>query len=271
MWRLNQSLLRFALKNRIRSSVAARGVCLDATIHLARHCRRLGLDTQSTALHWRVPGDSQFREHWALGVGNGLALDLTAVQVDGNSRPLRKIGDYPAHFGQPSSYPLDLILRAPESAGHTAALRLPVKFILRLQYDMAMYDLRHGKALQALTRFLQTPVMVAIGALQQWAHSRLVALTLRAHTPKVLAKRPSERAHRSVITTRPQMNPNSAPVQFVHFLARTICAVGFLGIPACDAPWLHDGPGVNLVSVNAPQAAQARPTNFLQPAGAART
>ncbi len=254
MWRLNQSLLRFALKNRIRSSAAARGACLDATIQLALHCKRLGLDTHATALHWRVPGDPHFREHWALGVGNGLVLDMTAVQVDGNSRPLRKIGDYPAHFGQASSYPLGLLLRTPSVASGGAASRLPVKFILRLQFDMAAHDLRHGKALQATARFLQTPVLVAVGALQQWAHSRLLALTLSTPVPKGRSKQGRSRTGPPRAVVQRQTKPIPLAVRFAHFLTRTVCALGFMGIPACDATWPHVSEDAHFFTIIEPQS-----------------
>lgn len=262
MWRLNQSLLRFALKNRIRSSVAARGVCLDATIQLARYCRRLGMDASATAVHWRVPGDRHFREHWALGVGNGLVLDMTAVQVDGNTHPLRQVRHYPAHFGQPSVYPLDLILRAPQAAPGQAASRLPMQFLMKLQFAMAAYDLRHGKLRQGLARYLQAPILVALGTLQHWAHARLVALTLS--TPAVKGQATHRPIAQRPLPNAATQHPQQAVLvtQLSQWLAKSACAIGCLGIPACDHPSLYRSAEAQILSTNLAQATQPHPIEF---------
>lgn len=102
----------FALAGRHRSAAQSRGLCFHASIELAREARRLGLEGRAAFVRWRVRRDLDFLEHWALALESGLVLDMTAAQVDGDSRPLRRIDEYPANYDAPRHYPVAVVLDA---------------------------------------------------------------------------------------------------------------------------------------------------------------
>ena len=89
-------------------------MCFQATLALAREAQDLKLDDRVTFIRWRVRKDIKFLEHWALALDDGSVLDMTAVQVDGDSNPFRDAEGYPANYVRPRRYPLALVLTVME-------------------------------------------------------------------------------------------------------------------------------------------------------------
>lgn len=56
--------------------------------------------------------DLDYLEHWAVVTEGGRVLDLTAVQVDGDPRPSRRVDEYPANYVRPRLYPASVVLSA---------------------------------------------------------------------------------------------------------------------------------------------------------------
>jgi hypothetical protein len=116
-------LERYAIGWHHKSASEAGGWCFQATLTLGQEARRLGLEGQVSFVRWRVRSDLNFLEHWALVLDDGRVLDMTAVQVDGNPDPLRRLASYPANYVRPRQYPTALVLavmecQVPESYRH---------------------------------------------------------------------------------------------------------------------------------------------------------
>jgi len=70
------------------------------------------MDSQLFFVKWHVRNDLDYLEHWAVATEGGRVLDLTAVQVDGDSRPSRRVDEYPANYVRPRLYPASVVLNA---------------------------------------------------------------------------------------------------------------------------------------------------------------
>ena len=105
-----EELKRYAIAQRCRSVSESSGLCLHAALTLGQAARRMGLEDKVAFVRWRVHRDVNFLEHWALVVEGGTVLDMTAVQVDGNPDPLRRLDGYPANYLRPSQYPVAVVL-----------------------------------------------------------------------------------------------------------------------------------------------------------------
>src|SRR3954468_24819578 len=72
------------------NAVQSRGLCLHASVEFCREARRRGMGRELFLVRWLVRGDLDFLEHWAVASKNGRILDMTAAQVDGDPRPVRR-------------------------------------------------------------------------------------------------------------------------------------------------------------------------------------
>ncbi len=234
-----QSLLKFARKCRFSSVQESQGVCFHAALQLAARARELGLEDQVRFLHWRVRNDANFREHWALSFRKMHVLDVTAVQVDGHSNPLRKMDSYPPHFGTPRDYPLSLILRQTASTLQVAAgARIPVALIWRVQRSMIAYDLRRAPTpwmisplLTATGRLAETLLVLSIHGVSDWARGRLSTLKSRLSRPVVW---PDVELSNSPLPPQGfllRVRTRRAAVGAPGRMARAACALFFLGVP----------------------------------------
>jgi hypothetical protein len=114
----SDSLERFATASARASISESRGRCFHATVQLGRQAVWLGIAHRASFVRWTVGGDHDFLEHWALALDDGRLLDATALQVDGEPRAVRSLGEYPDSFGTPCFYPLAVVLDALDKAGH---------------------------------------------------------------------------------------------------------------------------------------------------------
>ena len=141
-------LERYAIAEHCRSVPESSGLCFHAALTLGQEARRLGLEEQVAFVRWRVLQDVNFLEHWALVLEGGTVLDMTAVQVDGNPHPLRRLESYPANYLRPRRYPAAVVL---------AAMERPVldedrNFSRRLLWTLHKRLFRHDAAMAVRSR-----------------------------------------------------------------------------------------------------------------------
>lgn len=160
------SLERFAAM-RVRLTLStAQGTCLHATTELATEALRLGLGRYASVVRWCVRGDPAFLEHWALALENGLVLDTTAVQVDGNPRPLRRLDEYPSNYRGPRHYPIEAMSDFIDNCSLTADHRYPLGEIWKLHCRLFRHDARqavHSRAPRALLEALAAILSCSFG------------------------------------------------------------------------------------------------------------
>ena len=169
------ALLDYARQHHVRAEHFASGLCLDASLDLARQARSLGLSDQVKFVRWRVEGDARFRDHWALTFGDGLVLDMTAVQIDGNAEPLRSLDSYTCALTSMRTYPLSVLLELMDRGGHSqSAIRsYPRMLVWRIQRTLVGYD-----AKQSLRRGSVSGLIKAVG---EWFNAALVLASGHLH------------------------------------------------------------------------------------------
>ena len=175
-----QTLLKYAQRHCVGSKEQAQGVSFHASVQLAKQAQKLGLSELVTFVHWRVGKDPDFREHWALHWRDGLVLDMTAVQVFGDSDPLRPLDAYPANFSGMRQYKLETVLGCKGSLGPHRIDRYSRRQLLKVHARMTWADLAkgcsHGSVVAVLCtplRFLQTSLILFAGYVFEWAMGRL--------------------------------------------------------------------------------------------------
>jgi len=180
------SLERFALEHARSTLVMAHGTCLHATLELAVEARRLGLGARASIVRWALRRDPAFTEHWALVLEDGRVLDTTAVQVDGDPRPLRTLDEYPAKFQSPRRYPMETILSTMSHNVLTADDRYPRRLIWRLHWRLFLHDAGNGvrsmaprELCEALVAILRCGFALAISYLIDCAAARAQTLMRR--------------------------------------------------------------------------------------------
>lgn len=181
-------LLRVAKRLRAKSVKDAQGRCLHAAVRLAIEANSRGLRTASL-LVWDLKGDADYRDHWAFGFESSTVIDVTRMQVDGRKGLVFHVGDYPASYGCPRSYPIhvlaDLLHEYADADGD--ANRLSWFWMQRLRWIMCRYDAMHGVlCLQPIHALMAVRAYMAFTlqfALQRWKcclHERLQLLNTRS-------------------------------------------------------------------------------------------
>lgn len=132
-------LLRLAARHRQRSLVQARGRCFSASLDLALDAHKRGLAV--TLLRWRVVGQDDFVDHWAVRFDDKQALDLSSVQFDPAGRLLQPIGLYPTQFVDRREYPASLFLPTYARVALHRRGRLPLTFLSSVCSAMWRHDL----------------------------------------------------------------------------------------------------------------------------------
>jgi hypothetical protein len=121
-------LERYAIARHHKSEPESRGLCFQASLTLAEEARGLNLEGRAGFVRWSVRRDQAFLEHWALVLDGAKVVDMTAVQVDGNPDPLRRLASYPTNYVRPRQYPVTVVLDVMEhhvsGTGRTFSRRL---------------------------------------------------------------------------------------------------------------------------------------------------
>jgi hypothetical protein len=185
-----QAFTTLARKFQILSADEAAGRCLSVSLEFALAAeRQLGVDPQ--LVKWRVKDDPAYVDHWAVLLDSDNVIDLTRVQVDGSTKMICPIGDYPANYVNRRVYPTSLLGPAYLSRRAPGAARLSNTFLWScgtrlLRHDLAAAlrgrDLRGARAaldefatfltcfaISSLTRTLETRASRLLGRLSRHA------------------------------------------------------------------------------------------------------
>lgn len=183
---LVDELERCATMGHYKSATESRGLCFQATLALGHAARQLGLQGQVAFVRWSVRRDVNFLEHWALLLGDGRVLDMTAVQVDGNPDPLRRLAGYPANYVRPRQYPAAIVLavmdRHVQGVGRSFSRRLLWVLHRQLFRHDAGHALRARSPLaltDAVAELLRRAATLCAGYLLERAVERMSGVLLR--------------------------------------------------------------------------------------------
>ncbi len=179
-------LKRYAIAQHYRSVSESSGLCLHAALTLGQAACRMGLEGGVAFVRWRVHGDLDFLEHWALVLEGGTVLDMTAVQVDGNPDPLRRLDSYPANYARPRQYPVGVVLEVMEPPLREAERQFSRRLLWRLHARLFRYDaakaLRERSAwalLGAIDEVLRRGMTLCVGYLLERAIGRMSRILIR--------------------------------------------------------------------------------------------
>jgi hypothetical protein len=181
-----EELERYAIAERGRSFPEARGLCFQAALTLGQVARGMGLEEQVAFVRWRVRQDVNFLEHWALVLDCGTVLDMTAVQVDGNPYPLRRVDGYPANYVRPRQYPAAIVLSVMERPELEADRHFSRRMLWRLHVRLFRHDAAQalrGRSLRALVdavdEVLRRGTTLSLGYLLERAIGRMSRILIR--------------------------------------------------------------------------------------------
>jgi hypothetical protein len=171
-------LERFAADQRCDAS-SARGRCLDATVQRAREASRVGVAQRVVFVRWEVRGDPDFLEHWALELEDGQVLDMTAAQVDGDPRVLRRVTDYPANYVRPRRYPVHSLVGILADPDRPAGWHYPVRRLWSLHRRLFRHDTAAALRSLSVTELFAATRALARAALGLLLHAALECATRR--------------------------------------------------------------------------------------------
>ncbi|HEX8957777.1 MAG TPA: hypothetical protein VF798_15970 [Burkholderiaceae bacterium] len=155
-----EKLVSLARAFHLTSPEQAHGRCFASSLALASLAAERGFAVE--LISWRVFGDPDFCDHWAVLVDGETVLDPTHVQVDGDARLVHKPGDYPSNYRHPRRYPAGLLVPLYDALGVAQAPRFPPGFMWRATIAMAGFDMR--RALRNRKFGALRPALSGIGA-----------------------------------------------------------------------------------------------------------
>jgi hypothetical protein len=184
-----------AKRFQIVQAAEAAGRCLSASLDLA---------TQAAAQHgiaaqlvkWRVLGDLQYVDHWAVLRDEFTVFDLTRVQVDGSRKLVCSLDSYPANFTDQRVYPAGLLLGDYLAMGGAHETRLPTAFLWACGTKLLRFDLaqawQHRELRFALATLDEAATFVkcfVVGCFTRWLEDRSQELLARLRAqPNVSAR-----------------------------------------------------------------------------------
>lgn len=177
-------LIRKARRLRITKLADARGRCFALSLEVAALASRLGLDLQ--LIVWRVVGDPDFVEHWAVALDGSRVIDPTRVQVDGLTDLVCPIRSYPKNYVRPRVYPSALLLRGCDVSRSDTDGRFFAEFLWAARWRLFGYDVRRHFRLKRLqgsaevvTSMLRFCATAPIAKIQSRLETRKTLLVLR--------------------------------------------------------------------------------------------
>jgi len=178
-----------ARKFQILAADQAAGRCLSVSLEFALAARRqLGAEVQ--LVKWRVRDDPAYLDHWAVLLDNDTVVDLTHVQVDGSTKLVCRVTDYPSNYVNRCVYPAALLSAAYAARQAPHAARLSDGFLWTCGTRLLGHDLRAslrslhgGRAVAALREFATFLACFAFGVLTRALERRASRLLgrLRPH------------------------------------------------------------------------------------------
>ena len=179
-------VLALARPLRATSLAVATGRCLVLSLQLAEHAQAsLGIDLE--LVRWRVVGDPQFRDHWAVWLDDQTVVDPTRVQIDGRTQLAGPASAYPNNFIGLRRYPASLLLQDLQGATHTCPsgvfpcrhLRGFARRILRHDLQRAWSQRQPRAGASALLDFLQFSLWLTLRELRSSLRQRAELLSKR--------------------------------------------------------------------------------------------
>ena len=135
-----QALLHLAKNFHLTSYREAVGCCFAAALGLAQAARAQGIAVE--LLRWQVDGDRDFCDHWGVACGDDMVIDLTRVQVDGNTALLHPVSAYPRHYRNLRRYPARLLFPSFERLCNHKQERMPFAFMWQSGLALARHDMK---------------------------------------------------------------------------------------------------------------------------------
>ena len=135
-----QTFTSLARKFQILSKDEAAGRCLSVSLEFALAAQRQ-LDVDVELVKWRVKDDPDYVDHWAVLLDSDNVVDLTRVQVDGSTKMVCRIGDYPTNYVNRRVYPASLLGPAYPARRAPGAARLSNTFLWRCGTQLLRHDL----------------------------------------------------------------------------------------------------------------------------------
>jgi len=173
----------------------AAGHCLSVSLDFALAARQFyGFDTR--LIRWSVIDDRNYADHWAVLLDDEWVLDMTHVQVDGNTALMARIDSYPCNFRNARIYPCDLLTGAYVESQAQDAERFTSRFLWYCGSRLFRHDMHaalHARDVQgvqvALRQGAQFLVLFAIGSVQRWLAGRARRLMGRLDEQQRRARR----------------------------------------------------------------------------------
>jgi hypothetical protein len=144
----------------IRNMEDAMGKCFLSSVEFAIAFSKYA---ELRLIRWEVKDDVHYCEHWAVGISDSEVIDLTRVQVDGNTEVLHQISSYPANYTQMKQYPVSVVLQPGRASKDQPDTMRPKWAPIKMRWTMLRYDLAStplrlkrqvlGKGIIELTRF----------------------------------------------------------------------------------------------------------------------
>ena len=167
-----QALLQLARKFHLSEHRDAVGRCYAAALALAQAASEQGMAVD--LVRWQVKGDRDFCDHWVVGCGDGMVIDLTRVQVDGKTGLLHSISSYPENYRDMRRYGASLLLPLFEQLRVGEQDRMPFTFMWRSGMALVRHDVKtayHARQWRRFCRGIDEAAIfalrIALGALQQ--------------------------------------------------------------------------------------------------------
>lgn len=175
-------LKKFAIDNALTCPETAAGLCMHVSFQLSRQAEILGLADKIRFVRWRIKGDPQFFEHWAIMLDDKTILDMSAVQFDSSMKCIRSINDYPKHFGSPKTYSHAELAILINNIKFKPELRYSIKFLLSLHAKLILIDLKKSLNEKNQIRLIHTLSSCTKEAVAISAHCLKRKLTRRKST-----------------------------------------------------------------------------------------
>lgn len=157
-----QVLLQLARRFHLTAHGEAVGRCFAAALGLAQAAREHGIAVE--LVRWQVAGDRDFCDHWVVACGDGMVIDLTRVQVDGNTGLLHPVSSYPANYRNLRRYAACLLLPLFEQVRNNEQDRMPFAFMWQSGLALVRHDVKSAYRARQWRRFCRSLDEMAIFA-----------------------------------------------------------------------------------------------------------
>lgn len=151
-----ERILAIARPLQVGTADTSAGRCLAMSLELANRVHQK-TGRYLPLVRWRVKGDPQYCEHWAVLLDEAHVIDLTRMQVDGQRRLVGPTADYPPHYVQRSTYPSSLLLPGfGSSEAKDRPGRLSGRFLWQSARRILGYDLRLAVETKSPAKLINT-------------------------------------------------------------------------------------------------------------------